>query len=77
MFVNLHTLPAGRHMYTAFVGTPENHDEVDFEGPANATAHQLARLATEAAAQDYPGQTVIAVANQSTTTLHSFGEGPS
>jgi hypothetical protein len=45
MFMNLHSLPAGKHMYTAYVGDPfEGCDEYDIVAPATATAKQVIAL---------------------------------
>lgn len=45
MFMNLTSLPAGKHMYTAYVGDPlEGCDEYDIVAPATATAQAVIAL---------------------------------
>lgn len=76
MFVNLHTLPAGQHMYTLFLttdpeGTPGDDlivEEVDFVAPSNWSLAGVARKARkDGALDDYaPDARVVAVVDQST-----------
>lgn len=72
-FVNLHTLPVGKHMYTAWVsndpvGEVHDADEIDFVDDAHADRMQLKRVAeeTEDFRVGYPGYRVVAIADQST-----------
>lgn len=73
MFVNLHTLPAGQHMFTLAVtsqpvGTPEDElfvDEIDIVAKRNSTVAELVAAVSPEEAADYEGCRVIGVADQS------------
>lgn len=72
-FMNLHTLPAGKHMYTAWVssdpvGKVESADEIDFVDDASAPWPTLKLNAeqVEDFKVDYPGCRIVAIADQST-----------
>lgn len=74
MFMNLDTLPADQHMYTAFVADPDQnwgdpdsvcYDEIDFVSGSNDST-TLLRAKAETEAKDlYTGQEIIAIADQS------------
>lgn len=68
MFMNLHTLPVGQHMYTvAITDQPADaddifYDEVDVVAPARATIQEVLLAAD---LSGYGGQRVIGVVDQS------------
>lgn len=71
-FMNLHTLPAGQHMYTAWVtdepkGDVQAADEIDFVSSARWDADSLIRAAmdTREFKELYEGQRIVAIADQS------------
>lgn len=74
MFVNLHTLPRGKHMFTFAVApaglTPRQadfyYDEVDLVADSNLTLDQLIRVGLESIPEDYPGGAIYGVIDQST-----------
>lgn len=68
MFVNLHSLPAGQHMFTVAV-TPDPagaedlfYDEVDVVAPSRSTVDQIIAAAD---LEGYEGQRVVGVSDQS------------
>lgn len=71
VLVNLHTLPAGQHLYTVAVTDDAPapswdelaYDEVDVVAPARAS---LAQIVAAADLSAYPGQRVVGVIDQST-----------
>lgn len=76
-FVNLHTLPAGQHMYTIFVADkqeraelPEDfsYEEVDVVASANASRKQVLDAAASEldSLYDMDAMEVIAISDQST-----------
>lgn len=73
MFVNLHTLPVGQHLFTLAVtnqpgGTPEDElfvDEIDIVAKRNSTVAELVAAVSPEEAADYEGCRVIGVADQS------------
>lgn len=77
MYVNLHTLPAGMHMYTVCIADREerkafptdfSYDEFDLPAPSSATAADVIRAAEASSDWGYDGPhlEVIAVIDQST-----------
>jgi hypothetical protein len=73
VFVNLHTLPAGQHMYTAWVtydpyGEVKDADEIDFIADARASVVILQGEC--ASTRDYkvlyPDARIIGIVDQST-----------
>jgi hypothetical protein len=71
-FVNLHTLPAGQHMYTAWVtydepGKVEDADEIDVVLPAGAAIGSLQKaiMDTREFRELYPGARIVGIVDQS------------
>lgn len=68
MFMNLHTLPPGVHLYTAFVGDMESHEEVDLEARSNLTPAELVPvIEAELSSQGYDPAELLAFADQCTS----------
>lgn len=73
MFVNLHALPAGVHMFTLAItdapyDTPKAdvfYDEVDVVAPARLSPSGIVRLMSEEDREAYAGLRVIGVVDQS------------
>lgn len=73
MFMNLHTLPRGQHMYTAWItydpiGEVRGADEIDFVASSQADVATLMAVVsgTEDYKTGYPDARIVAIADQST-----------
>lgn len=71
-FMNLHTLPPGKHMYTAWVtydpvGAIEAADEIDFIASSRWDTDSLMRECAETREyrELYPDARIVAIADQS------------
>lgn len=70
-FINLHTLPAGTHLYTVFIttdppGAVQSYEEMDFQLPDWYDADQVKLHAQpEIDREMLPGTRIIGVADQS------------
>lgn len=66
--MNLQNLPAGQHLYTAFVGDMSSHDEVDFQAEQYLPVPELIVAAKAAlTAGGYDPAELLGLADQCTS----------
>ena len=75
IFANLHELPPNKHLYTLLIHNGEGmYDEVDVVAWDHDTPREIAR-AGKFFLQDYPGQRITEIADQSSGDAWNLGEG--
>ena len=75
IFVNLHELPPGKSMYTLLVHNGQGmYDEVDVVAGSYDTPVEICRQGKDTL-EMYPGQRVVAIANQSSGFPTDLEEG--
>ena len=75
IFVNLHELPPGKSLYTLLIHDGRGmYDEVDVVADDCATSKRIAAAGKELL-ESYPGQHIVAIADQSSGNTWDLGDG--